>query len=348
MVDKFVLPSDLPEEPAAPAKITVRPADARPAFVLPSEEEEKAAQPKRTNTTVYDYPEIYTEMRQEAQNQVGKGLGQLKQAVTRTGKEGDEGNLLWGLGNVGFGALGYIGSPINAAYRAVIGEPGEQRLGIPKEYSEFASQLATPGLGLPRLRPPSAPVKPPVSADGIPIYRPPSGRFDYATKVTPPREGKLADEARLYTKEGQETQAGMALKEAAKTGKETPEQVRAKLTDVEEIVPGSPATTFQAAPNYGLGQLERGVGSTTEGQAALQRVREEQGVARTGALEKDVIRPGNPEEVANNIRERMRVEDAIAEFSGADSSSASRRSGTGGSRAGAAGRSGSRRYGFHA
>lgn len=288
MVDKFVLPSDLPEEPAAPAKITVRPADARPAFVLPSEEEEKAAQPKRTNTTVLDYPEIYTEMRQEAQNQVGRGLGQLKQAVTRTGKEGDEGNLLWGLGNVGFGALGYIGSPINAAYRAVIGEPGEQRLGVPKEYSEFAAQLATPGLGLKQI--------------GKPL--------PYKTKTAEPKAGSLADEGRLYTKEGQETQAGLALKQAAKEGKETPEQVRTKLADVEEIIPGSEPTTFQASGNYGLGQLERGV--QTKAQAPFQERRAEQAAARQRALETTET-PGNPEEVANNIRERMRVEDAIAE-----------------------------------
>ena len=124
---------------------------------------------------------------------------------------------------------------------------------------------------------------------------------------------QAADEARLYTKEGQETQAGLALKDAAKIGKETPEQVRTKLTDVEEIVPGSPATTFQAAPNYGLGQLERGVGATSEGQAALQRVREEQGVARAGALEKDVFRPGNPEEVSNHLRVRMQANDTAAE-----------------------------------
>src|SRR4029077_14731469 len=115
MANEFVLPSDLPEEPAAPAKITVRPADARPAFVLPSEEEEKAAQPKRTNTTVLDYPEIYKEMRQEAQNQVGRGIEQLR---TPTG--GDLPKSVWettkGVGNIGLGALGYVTSPINSAY----------------------------------------------------------------------------------------------------------------------------------------------------------------------------------------------------------------------------------------
>jgi hypothetical protein len=113
---------------------------------------------------------------------------------------------------------------------------------------------------------------------------------------------------RLYSKAGQEEMAGLAMKGSTKTPVPA---LRDKLRDVEEIVPGSEPTTFQATGDYGLGQLERGV--ATKEQAPFAERRAEQAAARQGALEKDVIRPGNPEEVANDLRARMKAEDAAAE-----------------------------------
>ena len=92
-----------------------------------------------------DYPEIYTEMRREEQNRIGKGIGQIKEGYGQVGTDKDVGNLTYGVGNVALGALGYVTSPINAAYRAVVGEPGEQWTGIDKKSEiEFAAQLAEP------------------------------------------------------------------------------------------------------------------------------------------------------------------------------------------------------------
>src|SRR4029077_6440006 len=115
------------------------------------------AQPvKRENTTIMDYPEIYGEMNRESREQMERGV---KQLGTPTG--GDLGGRVWetarGVGDIGVGALGYVGSPIAAGIRAVVGEPGEQRFGVPKEYSEFAASLGIPGMGLPRLPGSTAP-----------------------------------------------------------------------------------------------------------------------------------------------------------------------------------------------
>lgn len=71
------------------------------------------------------------------------------------------GNVVRGAGNAIAGGLGYVASPINAAFRTAVGQPVEALTGVPKEYTEFAAQLATPGLGLTRL--PKAPVRGPAT-----------------------------------------------------------------------------------------------------------------------------------------------------------------------------------------
>ena len=111
---------------------------------------EKAVSP------ITEYPRNYEEMRTEAESQVGRGVSQLGGAIA--GAKGDlsdpeERARLWeaakGIGNVGAGALGFVASPISAAYRSVIGQPVEDVTGIPREQTEFAAQLATPGLAFP-------------------------------------------------------------------------------------------------------------------------------------------------------------------------------------------------------
>ena len=258
-------------------------ADTEPAF------DPKAflAQPvKRENTTLADYGDIYNEMRGESESQIARGIQQLG---TPTG--GDLGRSVWetakGVGNIGLGAVGFVGSPIAAGLRATIGEPGEQRLGIPKEYSEFAGSLAIPGVGLPRIPGTTAP--------------------NVITKVTGPRTGSVADEARLLTKGGQETQAGLALRGAATD----PAAAERALGAVDEILPGSKPTTFQASGgDYGLGQMEKAVSNARP--APFIERRAQQGATRTEALE-GAARPGNPEEVANELRARMAANDAAAE-----------------------------------
>jgi hypothetical protein len=100
-----------------------------------------------------EYPRNYEEIRTEAGNQFGRGLGQLAEGFG-SGLQGQPGSLAGlgtfakGVANTGLGALGFIASPVSAAYRSVIGQPLEDVTGIPREQTEFAAQLLTPGIGL--------------------------------------------------------------------------------------------------------------------------------------------------------------------------------------------------------
>ncbi len=97
-------------------------------------------------TPITDYWPTYQRMNQEAQDQVSRGTKQIGNGPWETTK---------GVANVGLGGLSYLASPVNAAYRTVVGQPIEDTTGIPREYPEVAAQLATPGLGFTRL--PKAP-----------------------------------------------------------------------------------------------------------------------------------------------------------------------------------------------
>lgn len=127
---------------------------------------EKAASP------ITSYPATYNRMMHESVDQASKGVQHILHP------EGwlDEAK---GIGNAAMGAAGYVASPISAAYRSVVGQPIEDVTGIPREYSEFAAQLATPGLGLPRMGgaspivapPPVSPVEAASARLGVPISK---------------------------------------------------------------------------------------------------------------------------------------------------------------------------------
>lgn len=105
---------------------------------------------------ITNYPSTYNQMQTEARQFMGEGVEQI-------GK-GGIGNIAIGAGKAALGGVGYAASPITAAYRSVIGQPVENITGIPKEYVEFAAQLATPGLGLTRL-----PARAPKAAAPAPV-----------------------------------------------------------------------------------------------------------------------------------------------------------------------------------
>lgn len=96
---------------------------------------------------VTSYPETYQQMRGEAEEQMSRGVGQLKNAAENYAPA----DVLKGIANTGLGAVGYVASPVNAALRTFVGKPIEENTGIPKEYSELASSLALPGVGLTRI-----------------------------------------------------------------------------------------------------------------------------------------------------------------------------------------------------
>lgn len=89
---------------------------------------------------ITSYPATEAHMAAESRDQMAEGVKQL----------GTPGERLKGAANVGLGALGYTAAPINAGLRTVVGKPIEENTGIPKEYTEFATGLALPGLGFGR------------------------------------------------------------------------------------------------------------------------------------------------------------------------------------------------------
>jgi hypothetical protein len=126
-------------------------------------ERQKLSPLQRALNPITSYPETLMRMNQEASNQFTLGRDQLNSPETypwdtpATGSEFDAvaphglSNAAKGLDNIALGSLGYVGSPINAAYRSLLGQPIEDMTGIPREWTEFAAQLATPGLGLPKI-----------------------------------------------------------------------------------------------------------------------------------------------------------------------------------------------------
>jgi len=98
---------------------------------------------------ITSYPETYQRMNQEARNMVSAGVSQMANPGSLTTLQGTgASDILTGAGKAALGAAGFVASPISAAYRSVIGQPVEDVTGIPREYTEFAAQLATPGVGL--------------------------------------------------------------------------------------------------------------------------------------------------------------------------------------------------------
>lgn len=140
-------------------------------------ERQKLSPIEKALSPITSYPETYNHMNRESRDQMSRGAGQLASGVFGHGLAGDVPEFVSGVGNVALGALGYVASPINAAYRSVMGQPVEDVTGIPREYTEFAAQLATPGIGLSRLPgKPGAPVNPSEYRPASEVYaeRPPA------------------------------------------------------------------------------------------------------------------------------------------------------------------------------
>src|ERR1035437_2425331 len=95
-------------------------------------------------TPILSYQAVYSELNNEARQQIGTGVGQLTSP-----KNGMD--IAKGAWNTGVGALGYATSPISAAIQSLVGQPIENVTGIPKEYTDFAAALALPGGGLTKL-----------------------------------------------------------------------------------------------------------------------------------------------------------------------------------------------------
>lgn len=99
---------------------------------------------------ITNYPQALTEAEHEARRNVAEGLGKI---APGGGRAADPVEALAGLGQAGYGALQWFGSPIGAAYHTFAGEPTEKLTGIPAVYPETALGIATGTLRAPRIPP---------------------------------------------------------------------------------------------------------------------------------------------------------------------------------------------------
>jgi len=144
--------SDIPKE-EFDKKIGFSAGPAKAAVTTPDDhglsERQKLSAVGKALNPITSYPETYQKMNQEARDQISGGIDQMlnpKESLTDPQAHGLS-EVLTGAGKAALGAVGYAASPISAAYRSVVGQPVEDVTGIPREYTEFAAQLATPGLG---------------------------------------------------------------------------------------------------------------------------------------------------------------------------------------------------------
>lgn len=123
-------------------------------------ERKKLSPVQKALSPLTSYPETYSRMNREAREQMSHGVDQLSSPAGAL-------DFAKGVGNSALGALGYVTSPINAAYRSVVGQPVEDVTGIPREYTEFAAQLATPGIGFSTLGKKPLGSGPPIGQPGV-------------------------------------------------------------------------------------------------------------------------------------------------------------------------------------
>jgi hypothetical protein len=119
-------------------------------------ERQKLSPLEKAISPITSYPATYDRMNREAQDEFSQGVDQVLNAT-------GAGDVAKGVGKAALGGVGYLTSPINAAYRSIAGQPIEDVTGIPREQTEFALQLATPGIGLTGGKPPAPRIAPPVA-----------------------------------------------------------------------------------------------------------------------------------------------------------------------------------------
>jgi hypothetical protein len=110
------------------------------ADIIKPKEDEATSALENVVKPFYDYPSTARGMARESMQQFGRGVQQLAPSNAPLSERA------YGVGNVAAGTLGYLGSPLSAAYRTFAGEPIEHatRGYIPKEWTEFALGMATP------------------------------------------------------------------------------------------------------------------------------------------------------------------------------------------------------------
>src|SRR5580765_799958 len=297
MADEYILPSDRPEPASPTTGAAAKPAE-QP-YLLPSEQEDAAAAKEAARPSQNPLVAGWESLKESAHG-VAEGLGPPK-----TPTEGP----LESAKRIGGGLLSAAGlpfSPLVGAGKSVIahgvapllrGAEYGIKKGVQQVKPEFDPKIPSHQEAYESLLPGAEAA---ISALGP--KRLPGGAI---APIAPVRK---APSGGLTTKAGQEVSAGKMLERAASD----PDAAIGALDAAKEIVPGSKPTTFQASGDLGLGQLERVVQNTPEGQAAFQQRWAEQNNARVNAL-RSLNEGAEPEAVSNHLRTAMQADDALAE-----------------------------------
>jgi hypothetical protein len=248
---------------------------------------------------ITEWPRHTREMSTEATDQFSRGVGQIGEGLNAAEAYSLKGlgTFAKGVGNVGLGALGAIMAPVSGAYRSVVGQPIEDVTGIPREYSEFTAQLATPGLGFGRL-----PQAPGVIPKG-PMIRPPE---EVPRPVVAEAAGRLneipgiqADVPRAVTGGRAEQATGQYLSNVPYAGAPISEAIHTKLPQQLEQARNAVAA-------------EHGAGTGTNVANRVRTTLEEQAAAETKAATEAAAR-ADAEATANWQRANAEREAAIAQ-----------------------------------
>lgn len=283
-------PDDMPAEQIKSMILQKFP-DAATIAKAPADDHGKARRsemsvPEKIASPITEYPAVYAEMNKEARDQMSRGVGQLGEAFSEAKPLYEEGGpeSLWkgvkGAGNLAGGALGYVFSPVSAAYRTQFGNPVEDLTGIPREYTEFATQLATPGIGFGRMPAvPGAPVNPanfqPVSAAPMPAQAAPNELAAAAGRLA--EMGSPVDVPRAIASDNMAVQrSGQAIRNLPIIGDAIP-KATIRLGDQLETAAGNVAADFGggSGPNvaHNIGQT---IGSGAEQEAIAARAAAQQ------------------------------------------------------------------------
>jgi hypothetical protein len=93
-------------------------------------ERQKLSPIEKAVNPITSYPETYQRMNKEARDQISRGAGQIANHESLTDLQAHGiSDVLTGAANMGLGAVGYVASPISAAYRSIAGQPDRGRDG---------------------------------------------------------------------------------------------------------------------------------------------------------------------------------------------------------------------------
>ena len=171
--DQVQFPDDMPKEQIRSLILSKFP-DAAKQAAAPADDHGLARRqamsvPERIASPITEWPQATREISTEGTESIKRGAKQLYEGAFGSGIMGDAQKFVGGLGNVAGGAFQAGFAPVFGAIRSQFGNPVEDLTGIPREYTEFAAQLATPGLGFTKLPAGiSVPGMPKLPGEGVP------------------------------------------------------------------------------------------------------------------------------------------------------------------------------------